>query len=221
MLRISGMTFRGMMIMNKLIPPQMTQKDVEILDAKELFKGFYSIKKYRLRHRLFSGGMSLPFDRELIIRYRVAAALPYDPILNKVVLIEQFRVGALGDENSPWLLEMVAGIMTEEEPLTDLARREAKEEAGVIVKELIPICDYWVSPGGTNERVALFCAIVDASNAGGIHGLPEENEDIKVHVIDAETAFAAVRSGRINNAATIIAVQWLELNQDQIRKQWQ
>lgn len=199
--------------MSQNLPPTLTATDVEILEKKILFQGFYRIEKYRLKHRLFAGGWSAPIDRELIIRYRVAAVLPYDPKLNKVVLIEQFRIGALADENSPWLLEMVAGILTEEnESLENLAYRETREEAGIDAQALIPICDYWVSPGGTNERVALFCAKVDASNAGGLHGLIEENEDIRVHVFDAQYAFDLVRTGRINNAATIIALQWLELS---------
>lgn len=194
----------------------LTAKDVEILAAKVAYKGFYSLEKYRLRHRLFAGDWGPVIERELFVPYRVAAALPYDPQSNKVVLIEQFRIGALQDEHSPWLLEMVAGILTNEESLEALAKRESKEEAGLEVKKLIPICDYWVSPGNSNERVALFCAIVDASDAGGLHGLPEEHEDIRVHVFDAQEAFAMVRSGRINNAATIIALQWLELNWQKI-----
>jgi ADP-ribose pyrophosphatase len=185
---------------------------VDIVKEQNLYQGFYQLKKLYLRHQLFAGGWSPTYERELITRYRVAAALPYDPKLDKVVLIEQFRVGALEDENSPWLLELVAGIMTEFEPLENLVKRETQEEAGLEVQELIPICDYWVSPGGTNERVALYCAKVDASHAGGIHGLSEENEDILVHILDSKDAFAAIRSGRINNAATIIALQWLELN---------
>lgn len=193
-------------------PVTMTPKDVEILEIETAYKGFYSVKKYRLRHRLFAGGWSQPFDRELLCRYPAAAALPYDPELKKVVLIEQFRIGALKDENSPWSLEIVAGIQTHEEKMEYLAQREVQEEAGLVVKKLIPICNYWTSPGGTDERVALFCAIVDANNAGGIHGLPEENEDIRVHVIPVQEAFAMVRSGRIDNAATIIGLQWLELN---------
>ena len=115
---------------------------------------------------------------------------------------------------------MVAGILTSNESLEDLAKRETKEEAGLVAEELMPICDYWVSPGGANERVALFCAKVDASHAGGVHGLADENEDIRVHVFSSEEAFSMVRSGRINNAATIIALQWLELNIKKVQTTW-
>lgn len=207
--------------MEKIAPPSLTRTDVDILEGNTLFRGFYAIEKYRLRHRRFAGDWSTPFERELIVRYRVAAALPYDPVLDQVVLIEQFRIGALADESSPWLLEMVAGIMTRPESLESLIEHEMQEEAGLSIQALLPICDYWVSPGGSSEKVALFCAKVDARKAGGVHGLADENEDIKVHVFDSATAFAAVRSGRINNAATIIALQWLELNLAKVREQWQ
>lgn len=206
--------------MKKIGQPSLTRTDVDILEVNPQFRGFYGVDKYRLRHRRFAGDWSAPFERELILRYRVAAALPYDPILDKVVLIEQFRIGALADECSPWLLEMVAGIMTQPESLESLIEHEMQEEAGLSIQALLPICDYWVSPGGSSEKVALFCAKVDASKAGGIHGLRDENEDIQVHVFDSEAAFAAVRKGRINNAATIIALQWLELNLTRVKQTW-
>lgn len=191
----------------------MNKKNWKILEKENAYTGFYKIHRYKLQHDLFKGGQSEPILRELIIRYRVAATLPYDPILNKVILIEQFRIGALENEQGPWLLEMTAGIRTDsEETLEELAKRETFEEAGLLVQKLIPMCDYWVSPGGSQERVALFLGIVDAPQTGGVYGLPEENEDILVHVLDTQEAFEAVRAGKINNAATIIALQWLELN---------
>lgn len=198
--------------MIKYIPIELTKADVEILQQKTLAQGFYRLEKIRLRHKRFNGEWSKEFDRDLMIPYRVAAVLPYDPKLDQVVLIEQFRIGALQDENSPWLLELVAGIRMHNEDLQQLAISEAQEEANLKVKKLIPICDYWSSPGGTNEKVALYLAYVDTTNAGGVYGLADENEDIRVHVLSTQDAFAAVRSGRINNAVTIIALQWLELN---------
>lgn len=198
----------------------MTHNGVEILESQVLYQGFYTLKRYKLRHRLFKGGWSEPFIRELLIRHHVGAALPYDPLLDKVVLIEIFRIGTLEDEVSPWQLELVAGLMIKPEELDKLVRREMQEEAGLMAQELLPMCDYWASPGGTNERVTIFCAKVDASNAGGIHGLADEHEDILVHTMSSQEAFAAVRSGRIKNAATIIALQWLELNLDKVKAKW-
>lgn len=198
--------------MKKTSLPLMTRQDVQILDRKTVYRGFYQVEKYQLRHQLFQGGMSDSFERELIIRYPVAAALPYDPVRDEVVLIEQFRIGALEDPHSPWLLEVVAGILTGEETLEELARREVWEEAGLRTDILRPLYRYWVSPGGSQEQVSLFLAKVDASQAGGIHGLANEHEDIRVRVMRSAEAFAAVRDGRINNATTIMALQWLELH---------
>ncbi|MGD9108355.1 MAG: NUDIX domain-containing protein [Gammaproteobacteria bacterium] len=185
--------------------------DVEILSHEIPFQGYFRIEKYKLRHKLFAGVWGQPMEREVFERGHAAAVLPYDPKLNKVVLIEQFRVGALRDKCSPWLLEIVAGVIGRGEEPSEVCRREAEEEAGLKILELIPISHYWVSPGGCTESMDLFCGKVDASQAGGIHGLDHENEDIKVHVFDIQDAFEMVREGEINNQPAIIALQWLEL----------
>lgn len=201
-------------------PVELTEKDVKIVKEEVLYSGFYALKKYRLRHALFAGGWSEEFDREVVTRYRVAAALPYDPVLNRVVLIKQFRLGAITNEPSPWLWEIVAGIKTTDESLEEIAKRETFEESGLVVHAIKPICDYWVSPGGTQERVALFLVKVDSKNATGVYGLPEEHEDIFVKPWDVEEAFSMVRKGIINNALSIIALQWLELNLKKIKQEW-
>lgn len=190
-------------------PP--SEKDFEILEEKLVYDGFFQVKNLSLRHKLFDGSWSQPIQRELFDRQPVAAVLPYDPNLDKVVLIEQFRVGTL-QSGHPWLLEVVAGISEENESIEDLVKREAMEEAGLTILELIKAYDYWVSPGGSSEFISLFCARVDASKAGGIYGVPDESEDIKVHVISTQEAFDMLKAGKIINAATIIALQWLELN---------
>jgi ADP-ribose pyrophosphatase len=192
----------------------MKHADVKILEKESLYQGFATVERYTLKHRLFAGGWSKPFERELLVRYNAIAALPYDPKLDKVVLIEQFRIGALKDKNSPWLLELVAGVIDKEKPIKEMVHLEVKEETGLEIKKLIPIHEYWSSPGASSEHLSLYCAIVDSTKADGIHGLDEEHEDIMVHVMDTKDAFAAVKSGRINNASTIIALQWLELNHE-------
>lgn len=194
--------------------------DVEILEKTTCFEGFFRIEKYRLRHRLFNGGWSRPLSRELFERGHAAAVLPYDPIRDAVILIEQFRVGALTAPGGPWLLEIVAGMIESGETAQDVVKRESVEEADCIITDLLPVCDFLVSPGGTSERIALFCGRADAAKTGGIHGSPEEDEDIKVHVVPLDTAFTFLQSGRINSASAIIALQWLALNREQVRTQW-
>lgn len=178
------------------------------------------MEKYRLRHQLFSGGWSPEISRECLERGHAVAVLPYDPDRDQVVMVEQFRIGALEAPEGPWLVEIVAGMIGQGETSLDVARREAVEEAGCKLLDIVPICDYFVSPGGTSETVALYCARVDASRVGGVHGLNEEHEDIRVHVFFRSEALELMRTGRINSAAPIIALQWLELNRQDLLHRW-
>src|SRR5690606_21448739 len=159
-------------------------------------------------------------SRELFVRHNAVCVLPYDPLRDKVVLIEQFRVGAMHKCANPWLLELVAGLIDTDEEPEEVARREAQEEAGLQLPTLWPITRYFPSPGGSDELVHLYVGRCDSEGASGVHGLPEEGEDIKVHVMGFADAMQAVRDGRINNAASIIALQWLALNRDEVRGMW-
>jgi ADP-ribose pyrophosphatase len=181
-----------------------------------LFSKYFRLEELSLSHELFEGGYSKLFTREIFERGSVVALLPYDPERRTVVLIEQFRAGAIGDEKTPWLLECVAGVIEEGESEQQVAIRESHEEAGCEVKKLHQISRYYVSPGGTTELCTLYCGIIDSVGIGGIHGLDHENEDIRVEVVDADSAYAMVRDGRIKSSATIIALQWLELNEQQL-----
>lgn len=191
-----------------------TAQDVAVSQESDAYEGFFRIKKIKLRYKQFAGGWGNDHVMEQFDRNPVAAVLPYDPILDQVVLIEQFRIGCLGDQH-PWLLELVAGIIEPGETATDMALRETKEEAGLSVSELHKMYEYWTSPGGSNEYLSLFCGVVDASQAGGLHGT-DPNEDIKVHALDAQTAFDMLAQGQIRNAATIVALQWLQLHRQSL-----
>jgi ADP-ribose pyrophosphatase len=193
----------------------------EVLDKVIGYSGFFRMEKYRLRHELFSGGWSPEITRECLERGHAVAVLPYDPERDQIVLLEQFRVGALDFPGGPWLLEIVAGIMDEpEETPEDVARRETIEEAGCELLDLIPICHYLVSPGGTSESITLFCGRVNAAQIGGIQGVVDEHEDIRLHVVSRSEALTLLDSGRINSAAPIIALQWLKLNHPQLLERW-
>jgi ADP-ribose pyrophosphatase len=183
-----------------------------------LFEKYFKLDEYSVSHELFGGGFSPVFTREIFERGNVVVVLPYDPRLDKVVLIEQFRAGAINDANGPWLIESVAGVIEVGETEQQVALRESEEEAGCSISRLETICQYYVSPGGTTEHCSLFCGIVDSVGVGGIHGLPDEHEDIRVMVIDAGEAFAWVREGKIKSSATIMSLQWLELNRARLRE---
>ncbi len=202
-------------------PITFDAKDVEMIAREPLYKGFFSLVRYRFRHRLFDGGMSSEVCREIFERGHAVALLPYDAKHDSVVLVEQLRIAALDTSTSPWLLELVAGIIEPGESTEEVARREAQEEAGIDVGRCKPITRYLASPGGTSERLSVMVGEVDSSTAKGIHGLAEENEDIRVHVVSREQAYRWVEEGVIDNAASIIALQWLQLNHVALRQEWQ
>ena len=198
----------------------MMDYKLNIIHTETLTDGFLPVKRYRLDHSLFSGGNSDELVRERVEGYRAASLLPYDPVRDEVVLIEQFRIGAIEDTAGAWILEVVGGIIEGTDTPEDVASREAMEEAGCQVDELITICEFMVSPGTSSERIHLFCGRVDSSKAEGIHGLKHEGEDIRVVVMSAEDAIAGIGSGKINSTASIIALQWLALNRDDLHRRW-
>ena len=187
------------------------------IEKKEpLYSGFFKAIRYHLSHSLFRGGVSPLFSREVFLRTPAAAVLLFDPRLDKVVLVEQFRVGAMAADDNPWMLEVVAGIAETGEQPEDVAIRESVEEANCKITRMFKIHSFYPSPGACNEVIHLYCGLTDASNAGGIHGLDSENEDIKVHAISCTEAFDMLNQGKINNATTIIGLQWLQANHSSI-----
>jgi ADP-ribose pyrophosphatase len=193
----------------------------EILNQEIAYNGFFKLETYYFRHTLFKGGWSEPVKRELFRRNNCVAVLLYDPNLDRIVLIEQFRVGAMLHQRNAWLLEIVAGGIEDGETAEEVAYREAKEEANCDIQALMPISEFYTSPGGASERLSLFCGKIDSSNVGGIYGLAEENEDIAVTTVSFDEAMTLVNQGRIESAIPIIALQWLALNHQQIRQHWQ
>jgi ADP-ribose pyrophosphatase len=195
---------------------------LEILDRKTVYKGFFRVDLYHLRHRLHAGGWSVPLSREVFERGRTVGVLLYDPQEDAIVLVEQFRLPAHLAGFSAWQLEIVAGIVDHAgESETAVAHREAQEEAGVaIIGDLVPVHRYLPSPGGSTERVDLFCGRVDARTANGIHGLAAEHEDIKVVVKSYREAMKLLRANRIENGPTVLALHWLAANRAKLRRRW-
>ncbi|MEJ6680034.1 MAG: NUDIX domain-containing protein [OM182 bacterium] len=200
----------------------MTQPELKIeVDQREtLFDSFLRVDRLKLRHSLFAGGWSELMTRELILRPRAVGVLLFDPAQQQVVLVRQIRVGMLDEGQNPWLLELVAGMVESGEEPIEVAARESLEEANTKPQDLLQICEYYNSPGISNERITLFCGRVDATQAGGIFGLYAEHEDIEVVVLSLADALAKVASGEINNAMSIIALQWLQLNQPMLEESW-
>lgn len=196
-------------------------RDIAEVKRERGYNGYFKLDKVMLKIRCFDKTWSQVFLREVYQRRQAVGVLMYDPWYDTVVLVEQFRIGALDDRKSPWLYELVAGIVdNEHETKEETAIREAKEESGLILKSLMPIMEYWVSPGASNEYMTLYCACVDSRKASGVHGLKHEGEDIMVHVWPMNQAFALVEQGEVNNAPAIIALQWLQLNHQKLKQTW-
>lgn len=213
--------FYGLPMSIKLPKKSFSNEDVKILSEETCYSGFLQIKRFDIQCRLYQGGWSETFSRELMQRTPGVGVLLYDLKLDKILMVEQFRVGCMLDQqNGPWALELIAGLIEEGETSQDVAIREAQEEAGLTIKELIPICEYYNSPGGSSEKLSIYCALMDLSCVEeGVFGLESESENIRSIIIDRAIAQAAVRNGEINNAMSIIAIQWLELNLGQLNKQ--
>ena len=205
---------------------EFSRDHVEVLGEECSYRGFFQIRTLKFRHRLYRGGWSSVVSRELFARNDAVGVLLFDPVLDAVALVEQFRIGVLGNQVaaergcSPWLLELVAGIIEKDETPEQVGVREAVEEAGATVERLEPIAEYYASPGGSNEYLYLYAGCADLSDTEGIYGLEHENEDIRAFVIPVATLWEMLDRGEFINAHTLIAVQWLRLHHDRLKRQW-
>lgn len=205
---------------DELIAPRFSIKDVVIHEKTRVFEKHFAVDLYRVSYKKFNGHTTRILDREIFERSTDAVAiLPFDPVSEEVVLIEQFRPGALKDPVSPWLVEIVAGMIDVGESELDAAVRELQEESGIVIKpeELHYINAVYPSPGGCSERVTLYIGKIRADHILAHGGLDAEDEDIRIFKMPAKYAFEYCRNGRINNAAALMALQHLQLYYDEIR----
>ena len=191
--------------------------EVELLGREPLLRSYLEVDHLRIRHRLIAGGMSGEVTREVLLRGAAVVVMPYDVKRDRVVLVEQFRVGAYVNGEPPWLLEAIAGLVEPGEEPAAVAIREAREEAGLRLAEVHRVFDYYASPGALSEKAILFWAPADTEGVGGVHGLDHEHEDIRVHVLDFADAMRALEGGRIRSATGLVALQWLALNRERLR----
>ncbi|HWP01656.1 MAG TPA: NUDIX domain-containing protein [Methylococcus sp.] len=196
------------------------EREFDLQQEEQLYCGFFHLKRLRLRHTLHAGGWSGVLTRELYSRHGGVAVVPYDPVSDRVVLIEQFRVGPIEVHETPWLMEIVAGALEPGDDPEVVACREMWEEAGCEVRDLIRIYEFFTSPGASSEKITLYCGIVDASEAGGVHGLAEEGEDILVCPMPFADAYALLERGGIGSAIPIIGLQWLAAHRQRLRERY-
>jgi ADP-ribose pyrophosphatase len=194
--------------------------DVEVTRQETVFQGYFRMDALTLRHKRFDGSWTNNIRRELFQRGDAVAVLPWDVKEDRVILIEQFRPGAIRGSDSPWMLEAIAGVVEEGESDEAVAHREALEEAGYTMDALLPITSYYPSPGACSEQIRLFIGRLTSAAIGEVRGVETENEDILVHSVAREEAIALLDAGKINNGLTIIALHWLARHGDRLRSDW-
>lgn len=193
------------------------QSDYRIKSTETVYQGFFKMTRSVVEHRLYNGGWSQPLVREIFKRGDAVGVLLYDPVNHLVGLVEQFRLGAIDDSQGPWQFEVIAGMMSRDEDPEQVAVREVMEEAGVEVEKLVPICDYLASVGGSDEKMYMYCGLVDLTGKGGVFGHEGEGEDILFHVWPYDEAMQAFSQGLFNSAAASISLLWLQLNHGELR----
>jgi len=197
-----------------------SNEKVELVRRTVPFQGYFRVGTYLFRHSLFNGGQSKVISREVFETGMAAGVLPYDPARDEVLLIRQFRAGAYVAGRHPWTWELVAGRVESGETTEALVRREAVEEAGVEIGALIPIHNILLSPGALSEACAIYLGRVDTSTAGGVFGVEAEGEDILVQPMPFAEAIALLERDGVDNAVTVVALQWLALHRDEVRNRW-
>lgn len=197
--------------------------DWEIKQSKRNYDGHFKVDQLIVQHELFSGGVSKELVRERVSRQNAVAVLPYDPNRDEVVLVEQFRVGATDDgeaDSNPWLIEIIAGLVEEGEQYEAVAVRESLEEANCIIEELHHVSSFLPSPGGFSEYAHVYIANTNTEGLGGVCGLEEEGEDIRVHVVSADKAIQMLHQGEIRSAIPMITMYNFILLREELRERW-
>lgn len=206
--------------MPRPLTPPLDVSDVHIARHDVVFRGYGRVHEFEVRHHRHEGGWSGTVRREIYDSGDAVVVLPYDPVRDTVVLVEQFRAAPLVNHGRPWLIECIAGRIDKDATPEEIARLEAREEADCELTALTPIGRMYASPGIFSEVVHYFCGRTDTAGLGGVHGLDSEHEDIRVHVVSFAEAMAALADGRIQVAPAFIALQWLALNRERLRKDW-
>lgn len=193
--------------------------DWKIHSKQMCYAGHFSVHEYKLSHEKFAGGFSPELTRELVGREDAVAVVPYDPVSDQVVLIEQFRMGLIR-ENNPWMKEIVAGLIEENEQPEKVAQRETLEETGCQLQGLLKIVDFYPSPGGFSELIHLYAGKISIAEVARYGGLDDEGEDIKIHTFSLDEIAGMLSRGEIRSAVGLIGLQWLLNNREMLQQHW-
>jgi ADP-ribose pyrophosphatase len=196
------------------------REKAEVVRHEVAYQGYFKVGRYFLRHSLHDGGESEIISREVFEPGPTGAVLPYDAVRDEVILIRQFRAGSFVAGRHPFTWEAVAGIIEPNETAEAMVRREAVEEAGVQVSDMQHIASVMLTPGACSQFCETFLGRVHTTNAGGIHGVPSEDEDILVKVLPFAEAYAMMERNEVDHAVSMLALQWLALHRDEVRARW-
>ena len=201
--------------------PVRAPNDVESLGIDRPYTRYFAMEEHRLRHRTFDGGWSPEIMRAVITSGDAVTIIPYDADRDEVLLIEQFRAPlfARGDA-CPWAIEAIAGRIDKELSAEAAARREAKEEAGLVLGEMEVASAYYATPGFAAEHLTSFVAQADLSGAGGLYGVVGEDEDIRAFTVSFDEAMQGVETGEINIGPCVLSLLWLARHRDRLRAKW-
>lgn len=195
--------------------------DIQTLSRERPYRAFFAVEEHALRHRRFDGRTSEPIHRAVFVNGDAVTLVPYDPVGDSVLLIEQFRIGPHARRDPvPWCLEAIAGRCDSVEPPETVARREAREEAGLEIGRMERIAGYYSTPGVTSEFITAYAGEARLDGAGGNFGLAHEHEDIRALVLPLDDALALVESGEANNGPLLISLLWLACHRERLRHRW-
>ena len=199
--------------------------DLTVESDERVWSGRFPLDRVRFRHRRFDGQLTRVKTWELWRRGAAAALLPYDPIRDAVLLIEQFRLPALAANFDPVVVEIPAGLCDAGESAEQTIRRELREELGMDADLLQRIGRFILTAGGSDENCTMFVGRVHAPDPRpdgvvGHAGMQDEDEDIRIRMWQADAAIAAALEGRFSNSVTVIALLWLNARRDALRREW-
>lgn len=206
--------------LDKNADQHLSREDIKIHDQRIAYQGYAKVHEVTFSHPTFGGDKTLTVTREIFESENAVVIVPFDPARNEICLIEQLRMGPLMAGDHPWVIEAIAGRIDKGTTAEEIAIKEAQEEAGCQVSDLIDMGTYFQSPGIFAEQITYFLARADLSNIGGTHGLESENEDIRPLTLDLSHAFDALDAGDFVSAPTALALLLMRSRLNELSTMW-
>lgn len=186
--------------------------EYKVIKKKKIHDGFFKLHEINFTHKKHDGSWSENVTREVFSGAHVSTVLPYDPVNKKIILLKQFRAGVIDRKYDPQLIEIVAGIVDNDETPEEAAIRECEEETGCKTNLIKKIYSYYPAPGSSESFYHFFLAEINAFEGERILGLKNENEDILARSYSIDEIKNLLKDNKIINGVTLMAIQWFFLN---------